>query len=120
MNGIDELERMLESRSTDYGRMRQILAFLRLCIAKEIADSKRRAGIPKTPLVMIIENLVAGDKAQAIDYAKHLINICEDKYKHTGDIFDRYDIMTARNILHTLKGEPKEGGVAVCDSLAPE
>ena len=27
----------------------------------------------------------------------------------------KYDIMTARNILHTLKGEPKEGGVAVLD-----
>lgn len=82
---------------------------------KEIADSKDRAGIPKVPLVKIIENLVAGDKAKAIDYALHLIGICEDKYKRTGDIFDKYDIMTARNILHTLKGEPKEGGVAVCD-----
>ena len=27
----------------------------------------------------------------------------------------KYDIMTARNILHTLKCEPKEGGVAVLD-----
>ena len=27
----------------------------------------------------------------------------------------KYDIMTARNILHILKGEPKEGGVAVLD-----
>lgn len=27
----------------------------------------------------------------------------------------KYDIMTARNILHTLKGEPKEGGAAVLD-----
>ena len=105
MSGIDELERMLESRSTDYGRMRQILAFYKLGIEKEIADSKRRAGIQKVPLVKIIENLVAGDRARAIDYALHLIGTCEDKY----------DIMTARNILHTLKGEPKEGGVAVLD-----
>ena len=115
MSGIDELERMLESRSTDYGRMRQILAFYKLGIEKEIADSKRRAGIPKVPLVKIIENLVVGDMARAIDYAMHLIGTCEDKYKRTGDIFDKYDIMTAGNILHTLKGEPKEGGVAVCD-----
>ena len=113
MSGIYELERMLESRSTDYGRMRQILGFYKLGIEKEIADSKRRAGIPKVPLVKIIENLVAGDRARAIDYALHLIGTCEDKYKRTGDIFDKYDIMTARNILHTLKGEPKEGGVAV-------
>ena len=27
----------------------------------------------------------------------------------------KYDIMTARNILHTLKGEQKESGVAVLD-----
>lgn len=33
------------------------------------------------------------------------------------DIFDYYDAMTARNVLHILKGEPKEGGVAVCDKM---
>ena len=67
------------------------------------------------PLVKIIESLVAGDKARAIDHAVHLIGTCEDRYKRTGDIFDKYDIMTARNVLHTLKGEPKEGCVAVLD-----
>lgn len=37
MSGIDELERMLESRSTDYGKMRQLLAFYKLGIDKENA-----------------------------------------------------------------------------------
>ena len=115
MSGIDELERMLKSRSTDYGRMRQILGFYKLGIEKEIAYSKSRAGIPKVPLVKIIEKLVAGDRELAIDYAVHLIGTCEEKFKRTGDIFDKYDIMTARNILHTLKGEQKEDGVAVLD-----
>ena len=67
------------------------------------------------PLVKIIENLVAGDRARAIDYAVHLIGTCEEKFKRTCDIFDKYDIVTARNILHTLKGEPKDCGVAVLD-----
>ena len=51
----------------------------------------------------------------AIAYAEQLIKNCEEKYKLTGNIFDKYDIMTAKNVLHVLKGEPKEGGVAVCD-----
>ena len=67
----------------------------------------------KTELVKIIESLVAGDKARAIDYAELLISNSENKYRLTGDIFDKYDIMTARNILHTLNGEQKEGGAAV-------
>ena len=51
----------------------------------------------------------------AIAYAEQLIKNCEEKYKLTGNIFDKCDIMTAKNVLHVLKGEPKEGGVAVCD-----
>ena len=70
MSGIDELERMLESRSTDYGRMRQILAFYKLGIEKEIADSKRRAGIPKVPLVKIIENLVKETALLPLKYCR--------------------------------------------------
>lgn len=70
-----------------------------------------------TPLVKIIENLVAGDKPKAVAYAEHLVRTCEDKYNVTGKIWDKYNIMTARNVLHVLKGEPKEGGVAVCDKM---
>ena len=69
----------------------------------------------KVHLVKIIENLLVNDKAKAIAYAEQLIKNCEEKYKLTGNIFDKYDIMTARNVLHTLNGEQREGGVAVCD-----
>lgn len=71
----------------------------------------------KVQLVKIIENLVAGDKDKAIKYAELMVTNCEAKYKRSGDIFDKVDIMTARNVLHVLKGEPKEGGVAVCDKV---
>lgn len=118
MSGIDELERMLESRSTDYGRMRQILAFYKLGIDKDIADlRKERGGLSKVSFVKIIENLVSGDMASAIAYAELMIQNAERKYGETKDIFDKYDIMTAKNVLHTLKGEPKEGGIAVLDTL---
>lgn len=60
------------------------------------------------PLVKIIENLVAGDKEKAIAYADHLVKRCEEK-QSPGDIWAMYDLMTARNVLHVLKGEPKEG-----------
>ena len=76
-----------------------------------------KSGTMKTELVKIIENLVAGDKARAISYAKLLISNAENKYRLTGDIFDKYEIMTARNVLHILKGEPKEGGVAVLQGV---
>ena len=69
----------------------------------------------KVHLVKIIENLLVNDNAKAIAYAEQLIKNCEEKYKLTGNIFDKYDIMTAKNVLHVLKGEPKEGGVAVYD-----
>lgn len=69
----------------------------------------------KVPLVKIIECLATGDRAKAVAYAEHLVRTLEDKYNVTGNIWDKYDIMTARNVLHVLKGEPKEGGVAVCD-----
>ena len=72
----------------------------------------------RTELVKIIENLLNGDKAKAISYAELLIENCEKKYAETKDIFDKYDIMGARNVLHMLKGEPKEGGVAVLDGIA--
>lgn len=118
MNGIDELERMLESRSTDYGRMRQLLAFYKLGIDKELSDlRKKRGGLSKVSFVKIIENLVAGDRARAIAYAELMIQNAERKYGETKDIFDKYDIMTAKNVLHTLKGEPKEGGIAVLDTM---
>ena len=66
-------------------------------------------------LVKIIENLVSGNREKAIAYAEQLVRNCEAKYARTNDIFDRKDIMIAKNVLHVLKGEPKEGGVAVCD-----
>ena len=69
----------------------------------------------KVPLVKIIENLVAGNKQMAIAYAEQLVKNCEANYERTKDIFDKYDIMTAHNVLHVLKGEPKEGGVVVLD-----
>lgn len=69
------------------------------------------------PLVKIIENLVAGDRARAIAYAELMIQNAERKYGETKDIFDKCDIMTAKNVLHTLKGEPKEGGIAVLDTM---
>ena len=69
----------------------------------------------KVPLVKIIEHLATGDRAKAISYAQHLVKTCEATYNCTGDPFDKYDILTARNVLHVLKGEPKEGGVAVLD-----
>ena len=118
VSGIDELERMLESRSTDYGRMRQLLAFYKLGIDKELSDlRKERGGLSKVSFVKIIENLVAGDRARAIAYAELMIQNAERKYGETKDIFDKYDIMTAKNVLHTLKGEPKEGGIAVLDTM---
>lgn len=75
-------------------------------------------GISKVPLIKIIESLVAGDRDTAVAYAEHIVGNCEDKYQRTKDIFDKYDAMSARNILHVLKGEPKEGGVAVLDGGA--
>lgn len=69
----------------------------------------------KVHLVKIIENILVNDKTMAIAYAEQLIKNCEEKYKLTSNILDKYDIMTAKNVLHVLKGEPKEGGVAVCD-----
>lgn len=71
----------------------------------------------KVPLVKIIENLVAGDKEKAIKYAELMVTNCEAKYNRSGDIFDKVDVMTARNVLHVLKGEPYEGGRAVCDNV---
>lgn len=72
----------------------------------------------KTEFVKIIENLVGGDKAMAIAYAELMLKNAETKYEATKDIFDKYNIMTARNVLHILKGEPKEGGIAVLDGGA--
>lgn len=116
VSGIDELERMLESRSTDYGRMRQLLAFYKLGIDKVISDLRKECGgLSKVQFVKIIENLVAGDMAKAIAYAELMIQNAERKYGETKDIFDKYDIMTAKNVLHVLKGEPKEGGRVVLD-----
>ena len=69
------------------------------------------------PLVKIIENLVAGDRKKAIAYAEHLIRTCERKYQRTENIMDWNDIMMAKNVLHTVKGEPKEGGIAVLDTM---
>ena len=69
------------------------------------------------PLVKIIENLVAGDRPKAIAYAELLVRNCERKYQRTEDIMDWNDIMMAKNVLHTLKGEPKEGGIAVLDTM---
>ena len=67
------------------------------------------------PLVKIIENLVAGDKEKAIAYAEHMVKNAERNHRFFGGATCHTDMMTARNVLHTLKGEPKEGGVAVCD-----
>ena len=69
----------------------------------------------KVPLVKIIENLVAGDKAKAIAYAEHLVETTSRNYELFGGLDHYYERMTARNVLHVLKGEPKEGGVAVLD-----
>ena len=84
---------------------------------KRSSSSTNRKGAidMKVHLVKIIENILVNDKTRAIAYAEQLIKNCEEKYKLTGSIFDKYDIMTAKNVLHVLKGEPKEGGVAVCD-----
>ena len=67
------------------------------------------------PLVKIIENLVARDKAKAIAYAELLVKNTKRNYDLFGGITHHTDMMTARNVLHTLNGEPKEGGVAVLD-----
>lgn len=83
--------------------------------AKRLRQPSEGDGRIKTELVKIIEYIIAGNKEMAIAYAEHLIKNCERKYEQTKDIFDKYEIMGARNILHMLKGEPKEGGVAVCD-----
>ena len=69
------------------------------------------------PLVKIIENLVAGDKEKAIAYAEHMVKNTERNHRLFGGVTYHTDMMTARNVLHTLKGEPKEGGVAVCDKM---
>ena len=80
------------------------------------SSTNRKGAIDmKVHLVKIIENILVNDKTMAIAYAEQLIKNCEEKYKLTGNIFDKCDIMTAKNVLHVLKGEPKEGGVAVCD-----
>ena len=83
---------------------------------KSSSSTNRKGAIDmKVHLVKIIENILVNDKTRAIAYAEQLIKNCEEKYKLTGNIFDKCDIMTAKNVLHVLKGEPKEGGVAVCD-----
>ena len=83
---------------------------------KNSSSTSRKGAIDmKVHLVKIIENILVNDKTRAIAYAEQLIKNCEEKYKLTGNIFDKCDIMTAKNVLHVLKGEPKEGGVAVCD-----
>lgn len=53
MSGIDELKQMLESRSTEYGKMRQILSFYLLGIDKERADIQGRLKVGKDALERI-------------------------------------------------------------------
>jgi len=65
----------------------------------------------------IIECLVNGDKERAISYAEHALEVQKKKYDGAKTIWNKYDMMTAANVLHVLKGEPKEGGVAVLDGM---
>lgn len=70
----------------------------------------------RTELLMMIENLASGNKDKAIRYAELLIKNCEIEYRNNGDVLSKCDIGIAKNLLHILKGEPKEGDVAVLDS----
>ena len=69
------------------------------------------------PLVKIIENLVACDKEKAIAYAEHMVKNTERNHRLFGGVTYHTDMMTARNVLHALKGESKEGEIAVCDKM---
>lgn len=84
---------------------------------REVSELKKKRGCLSTvSFVKIIENLVAGDMIMAVDYAERMIQNAERKYGETADILDCYGVMTARDVLHILKGEPKEGCVAVLDT----
>lgn len=67
------------------------------------------------PLVRIIENLVAGDRAKAIEYAELMVRSTKRNYNIFGGVTHLRDMKIAIDVLHILKGESKEGGVAVCD-----
>ena len=59
----------------------------------------------------IIHYLIDGDRKRAVMYAEHNLAKLERKIGSPKSVWDKYELMGARNIVHHLKGEPMEGEV---------
>lgn len=55
MNGIEDLKLMLESRSTDYGKMRQILSMYLLNNDKVVSDIRAKLKVAEDTLKWCLE-----------------------------------------------------------------
>ena len=57
MNGIEGLKLMLESRSTDYGKMRQILSMYLLNNDKVVSDLRAKLKVAEDALVVCKDSM---------------------------------------------------------------
>ena len=67
MNGIEDLKLMLESRSTDYGKMRQILSWYLLNHDKIVADLRAKINVAEDALTKLQDRLVSSVYDGTID-----------------------------------------------------
>ena len=67
MNGIEDLKLMLESRSTDYGKMRQILSWYLLNHDNIVADLRAKINVAEDALTKLQDRLVSSVYDGTID-----------------------------------------------------
>ena len=77
MNGIEDLKLMLESRSTNYGKMRQILSWYLLNHDKIVADLRAKINVAEDALTKLQDRLVSSVHDGTIDPYEAL-KIAED------------------------------------------
>lgn len=77
MNGIEDLKLMLESRSTDYGKMRQILSWYLLNHDKIVADLRAKINVAEDALTKLQDRFVSSVHDGTIDPYEAL-KIAED------------------------------------------